>query len=77
MLCDRISQAKLVLLKHVSFWRDRLAVLPDDPRSHFYMGKIEADSGNPEKAIEHYNRTLEIVEADPSYLEMGTSRRTL
>lgn len=47
-----------------------MAVLPDDPRSYFYLGKIEAESGNIEKAIEHYNKTLEIVEVDPGYFEM-------
>ncbi len=47
-----------------------MAVMPNDPRSHFYMAKLEADTGNSEKAIEHYKKTLEIVEADPSYLEM-------
>ena len=58
-----VAEARLIMEK-------AMAVLPDDPRSHFFMGKIEADSGNPEKAIEHYNRTLEIVEVDPGYLEM-------
>ena len=47
-----------------------MAVLPDDPRSYFYMGKLEADTSNVQKAIEHYKKTLEIVEADPSLLEM-------
>ncbi len=46
------------------------AVLPDDPRSHFYMGKLEADTDNTDKAIERYKKTLEIIDADPSYLEM-------
>lgn len=46
------------------------AILPDDPRSHFYMGKLEADSGNTDKAIDHYKKTLEIVESDSSYLEL-------
>ena len=46
------------------------AILPDDPRSHFYMGKLEADSGNTDKAIEHYKKTLEIVESDASYLDL-------
>ncbi len=58
-----VAEARIIMDK-------AMAVLPDDPRSHFYMGKIEADSGNPEKAIEHYNKTLEIVEVDPGYLEM-------
>ena len=47
-----------------------VTVLPDDPRSHFYMAKLEADTGNNDKAIELYKKTLEIIETDPSYLEM-------
>ena len=46
------------------------AVLPDDPRSHFYMAKLEADVGNVDKAIEQYKKTLEMVDANPSYLEL-------
>ena len=34
-------------------------VLPDDPRSYFYAGAVEADAGNTEKAIQHYEKTLE------------------
>ena len=45
-------------------------VLPDDPRSHFYAGIVETDAGNPEKAIQHYEKTLEIIEADTSYLQV-------
>ena len=47
-----------------------MAVLPEDPRSYFYMAKLEKDTSNPEKAIEHYKKTLEIIDADPSYLEL-------
>ena len=47
-----------------------VAVLPDDPRSHFFMAKLEADTGNTDKAIELYKKTLEIIETNPSYLEM-------
>ena len=47
-----------------------MLVLPNDPRSHFYTGIIEADAGNIEKAIEHYEKTLEIIEADASYLQI-------
>ena len=47
-----------------------LFVLPDDPRSHFYAGIVETDAGNPEKAIQHYEKTLEIIEADTSYLQI-------
>ena len=47
-----------------------MAVVPEDPRSYFYMAKLEADAGNTEKAIVHYKKTLEIVAANPSYLDM-------
>ncbi len=52
-------------------------VLPDEPRSYFYAGILEANEGNVELAISHYQKTVEIVEAEPSYLQMkllGTSR---
>lgn len=47
-----------------------IAVLPDDPRCYFYMGKVETDTSNVDKAIENYKKTLEIVNANPSYLDM-------
>ena len=47
-----------------------MLVLPDDPRSYFYAGTLEADTGNIQKAIEHYQKTREIIEADPSHLQM-------
>lgn len=45
-------------------------VLPDDPRSSFYAGMIETDAGNTENAIQHYEKTIEIIEADTSYLQV-------
>ena len=39
-------------------------VLPEDPRSYFYAGMIETDAGNTENAIQHYEKTIEIIEAD-------------
>ena len=39
-------------------------VLPNDPRSYFYAGTVETDAGNIEKAIKHYEKTIEIIEAD-------------
>ncbi|MDE0683156.1 MAG: tetratricopeptide repeat protein [Candidatus Poribacteria bacterium] len=45
-------------------------VLPNAPRSSFYAGMIETDAGNIEKAIQHYEKTIEIVEADASYLQV-------
>ena len=47
-----------------------MLVLPDDPRSYFYAGTLEADTGNIPKAIEHYQKTRGIIEADPSHLQM-------
>ncbi len=45
-------------------------VLPNDPRSYFYAGNLETDAGNIEKAIEHYKKTVQIIEADASYLQI-------
>ena len=45
-------------------------VLPDDPRSYFYAGMIETDAGNTENAIRHYEKTIEIIEADTNYLQV-------
>ena len=45
-------------------------VLPDDPRAYFYAGTVETDAGNPEAAIKHYEKTLEIIEADASHLQI-------
>ena len=46
-----------------------MLVLPDDPRSHFYAGTLESDAGNIPKAIESYEKTVEIIEADPSLMQ--------
>lgn len=46
------------------------AILPEDPRSYFYMAKLEADTGNTDKAIELYKKTLELIEKEPSYLDI-------
>ena len=47
-----------------------MRVLPDDPRAHFYTGMVEADAGNIQKAIEAYEKTVEIIEvSDPSLTE--------
>ena len=52
-------------------WLDRsLAVTPDDPQAHFYYAKIEADAGNVAAAIQHYEKTIALIESDESYLEM-------
>ena len=47
-----------------------MLVLPDDPRSYFYAGTLEADAGNTQKAIEYYEKTIEIIETDTHYLQM-------
>ncbi len=39
-------------------------VLPDDPRASFYAGMVETDAGNTENAIQHYEKTIKIIEAD-------------
>ena len=44
-------------------------VLPDDPRAYFYAGTVETDAGNLEAAIKHYEKTIEIIEADASHLQ--------
>ena len=51
------------------FLEKAMLVLPDDPRSYFYAGIVEADAGNSQKAIESYEMTIEIIEADPSHLQ--------
>ena len=47
-----------------------MLIIPNDPRSYFYAGNLEADAGNAEKAIQHYEKTIQIIEADTSYLQM-------
>ena len=51
------------------FLEKAMLVLPDDPRSHFYAGTLEADVDNIPKAIASYEKTVEIIEADPSHLQ--------
>ena len=45
-----------------------ILVLPDDPRSYFYAGSLETDAGNLDAAIKHYEKTIQLIEADASYL---------
>ena len=47
-----------------------MLIIPDDPRSYFYAGNLEADAGNADQAINHYEKTIQIIEADTSYLQM-------
>lgn len=52
------------------FLEKAILVLPDDPRSSFYAGMLEADAGNVQKAIESYKKTVEIIEvSDPSLMQ--------
>ncbi len=51
------------------FLEKAMLVLPDDPRSYFYAGTLETDAGNTQKAIEHYKKTIEIIESDPSLMQ--------
>ena len=53
----------------VPFLEKATLVLPDDPRSYFYRGMLEADAGNTQEAIDHYEKTIEIIESDPSHLQ--------
>ena len=47
-----------------------MLVLPEDPRSHFYAGMVETDAGNIPKAIESYEKTIEIIEvSDSSFMQ--------
>lgn len=47
-----------------------LAINPDDPKVHLYYAQIEVEAGNSDAAIEHYKKTIALIEADPSHLEM-------
>ena len=46
-----------------------MLILPDDPRSYFYAGMLETDAGNIQKAIKSYEKTIEIIETDPSLMQ--------
>lgn len=59
-----VNDAKSILEK-------AMLVLPADARSHFYAGTLEVDSGNIQAAITHYQKTIEMIAAAPSYLEMA------
>ena len=44
-----------------------LAVLPDDPRATFHYARIEADTGNLTTAIQYYEKTLALIDADETH----------
>lgn len=45
-----------------------LAVIPDDPRATFYSAQIETDAGNLSGAIQHYEKTIALADADETEL---------
>ena len=51
---------------------DRTLVLnPDDPRGYFYYAQLEVDAGNPSAAIQYYEKTIELIEAEKSHVDAG------
>ena len=46
-----------------------LALNPEEPRGYFYYAQVEVDAGNPTAAIQHYEKTIELIEADKTHLE--------
>ena len=58
-----VTEAKVLMDKS-------LAINPDAPQVHLYYAQIEAAADNSDAAIEHYEKTIELIEANPSYLEM-------
>ena len=58
-----VQEAKVLMDKS-------LAVNPVDPQVHFYYAQIEVAADNSDAAIAHYEKTIEFIEANPSYLEM-------
>ena len=59
----------ITLNEAMPFLEKAMLILPDDPRSYFYAGMLEADAGNIQKAIKSYEKTIEIIETDPSLME--------
>ena len=47
-----------------------LAVSPDDPRASFYYAQIEADTGNLTAAIQYYEKTIALIDADEPHLDV-------
>ena len=47
-----------------------LAVLPDDPRATFYYAQIEAGAGNLATAIQYYEKTIALLDADETDLDI-------
>ena len=45
-----------------------IAVIPDDPRGWFYAAQIETDAGNLTTAIQHYEKTIALVNSDETHL---------
>lgn len=63
-------------------WRDNRTVFeaaarvnPQSPRAHFVLGKLTLDAGDPDGAVEHLDRTLELRPDHPTaWLEKGNAR---
>ena len=53
-----------------SILKQFLAVLPDDPRASFHYAQIEADEGNLTTAIQYYENTLALIDADEPQLDI-------
>lgn len=56
-----IGQAKSLLNR-------ALALAPADPRGYYYYAQVEVDAGNPTAAIQYYEKTVELIEADKTHL---------
>ena len=47
-----------------------LAVRPDDPRATFYYAQVEADAGNLTAAIQYFEKTIALLDADETHLDI-------
>ena len=47
-----------------------LAVLPDDPRATFHYAQIEAETGNLTIAIQYFEKTIALLDADETHLDI-------
>lgn len=61
----------------IFFQEKNCNVFPGDPSVHFELGKLYQQSGNPGRAIEEYNKTLEIDPGHKGALEALSKIRNL
>ena len=54
-----------------------LAVIPDDPRAPFYYAQFEADAGNLTAAIQYYEETFALIDADDPHLAVEFTSENL